>query len=495
MENIYLLLGIIGVLAVVFLAFALFIKKKNTQLLNMLNEKEEIINELAANLQYEKTQGAIKEEQVKNLNEYKTKYETIEKEFFKNKEMLKEIMTKYEESQKQLSDKNIQLEKLEDELKRLNMLNSELQVENRDLKTRLEESEKAFEEKLELLKKSEEKLKTTFENLANEILEKTNEKMTKTSKENLLQILNPLQNQMKEFKEKIEFLSKDEAEKISALQNELKNLKELSHKLSTDAENLTKALKGESKTQGNWGEMVLERVLELSGLEKGREYEREVSLNDEDNRRYRPDVIVHLPNSRDVIIDAKTSLNAYQEYIKTEDKTFIKAHIQALKKHIDDLAEKRYENLKGVNSLDFIFMFVPVENALLLALENDPGLFEYAFKKRVVLVSPTTLLVSLRAIESSWRFERQAKNIDEVVKAAESLYDKVRGFTEDFEKIGKSLESAQKSFDNAKNKLTSGRGNVLRQVELLKEKAGIKPKKEISKDLTDTALIETSENS
>ena len=576
MENVYLLLGVLGGLFVVVVVIAVVLKKKNDALSEEVSFKEQSLNELNAALQYEKTQGAIKEEQIKNLSEYKDKYTALEKEYIQNKELLKEIQTKYEqtfsnlkekeelneklnnelsnvkklnsdlnielqelktryeenskqlsekleeiektnkelellraensrlsvdnqefktkleENEKLLNEKNEELNKLKEKLNFCTEQNNKLSVENQELKTKLQESEKAFEEKLDLLKKSEEKLKTAFENLANEILEKTNEKMTKASKENLSQILNPLQNQMKEFKEKIEFLSKDEAEKISALQNELKNLKELSHKLSTDAENLTKALKGESKTQGNWGEMVLERVLELSGLTEGREYEREVSLNDEDNKRYRPDVIVHLPNQRDVIIDAKTSLNAYQEYIKTEDKAYIKAHIQALKNHIDSLAEKKYENLKGVNSLDFIFMFVPIENALMLALENDAGLFEYAFKKRVVLVSPTTLLVSLRAIESSWRFERQAKNIDEVVKAAESLYDKVRGFTEDFEKIGKSLDSAQKSFDNAKNKLTTGRGNVLRQVELLKEKAGIKPKKEISKDLIDTALIENS---
>jgi DNA recombination protein RmuC len=493
MENIYLLSGILGGLAVVSVVLVFVFKKKNDALSGELLNKDEKLNALNASLQYEKTQNAVLEEQVKRLDEYKNRYETLEKEYSANKESLKEIETKYEEAQNKIKEKTGEIENLNKELEVLREKNSDLSVENRELKTKLQESEKAYEEKLELIKKSEEKLKVSFENLANEILEKTNEKMTKTSKESISQILNPLQNQMKEFKEKIEFLSKDEAEKISALQNELKNLKELSYKLSNDAENLTKALKGESKTQGNWGEMVLERVLELSGLEKGREFEREVSLNDDDNKRYRPDVIVHLPNERDVIIDAKTSLNAYQEYIKTEDKAFIKAHIQAVKTHIDTLAEKKYENLKGVHSLDFIFMFVPVENALMLALENDASLFEYAFKKRVVLVSPTTLLVSLRAIESSWRFERQAKNIDEVVKAAENLYDKVRGFSEDFEKIGKSLEGAQKSFDNARNKLTSGRGNVIRQIEILKEKSGIKPKKEISKELSDIALTDEKE--
>ena len=532
-NSVYLILGVLAGAVVVLLVLLYLLKKRSDTLKKDLLNEQERMDELLAKLQYEQNKNILNEEQIKNLKEYKERFESSQKEYVLTKESLKEVQTRYEqtlsslneksetnskltqeletlrnenrslsvelqeiktklqESEKQLLEKTDELKTLKEELNSLKDLNSSLSVQNRELKTKLEESEKAYEEKLELLKKSEEKLKVAFENLANEILEKTNEKMTKASKENLSQILNPLQTQMKEFKEKIEFLSKDEAEKISALQNELKNLKELSHKLSTDAENLTKALKGESKTQGNWGELVLERVLELSGLVEGREFEREVSLNDEDNKRYRPDVIVHLPNNRDVIIDAKTSLNAYQEYIKTEDKTYIKAHIQAIRNHVETLAEKKYENLKGVNSLDFIFMFVPIENALLLALENDPSLFEDAFKKRVVLVSPTTLLVSLRAIESSWRFERQAKNIDEVVKAAESLYDKVRGFSEDFEKIGKSLETAQKSFDSAKNKLTSGRGNVLRQVELLKEKAGIKPKKEISKDLIDTAMIES----
>jgi len=299
------------------------------------------------------------------------------------------------------------------------------------------------------------------------------------SKENLKTILEPLHKDIELFRQRMENLNKEEAQKISVLENELKNLRDLSLKLSDDAQNLTKALKGESKTQGNWGEFVLERVLEMSGLRKDIEYKREQTLKDDEDNRYRPDVIIYLPNDRNVIIDAKTSLNAYQEYINTADKTYIKAHIKSIKNHIDELAQKKYEHLKGINSLDFVFMFVPIENALLLALENDNNLFEYAFKQRVVLVSPTTLLVSLRAVESSWRFEKQAKNIEEVVRVAENLYDKVRGFSEEFKKIEKALDNAKKSFDNAKSRLTSGRGNVIRQIEILKEKAGIKPKKEI----------------
>ncbi|GAB6044530.1 DNA recombination protein RmuC [Caminibacter profundus] len=528
MQSLYITNGVLAAIVVFLIVFLVVMKKKNDKLTKENEKKDELLNETNSKLQYQMTQNAILEEKIKNnekdlqefsvlkekyeillneqkllevqkselaqkvndLEEIKVKYENVQKEFIENREEIKRLSTLIDETRKNLSQKEEELKKTIEELENLREVNTALKTENKKLQTYLEESQKAYEEKIEFIKKSEEKLKESFKNLANEILEQTNEKMTKASQTTLSQILNPLQHQMKEFRERIEFLSKEEASKISALENELKNLKDLSHKLSTDAENLAKALKGEKKTQGNWGELVLERVLELSGLRKGIEYEREVSLNDESNKRYRPDVIVHLPNDRDVIIDAKTSLNAYQEYINTEDKTYIKAHIQALKNHIDNLADKKYENLKGVHSLDFIFMFVPIENALLLALENDSSLFEYAFKKRVVLVSPTTLLVSLRAIESSWRFERQAKNIEEVVKTAENLYDKVRGFAEDFEKIGKSLESAQKTYENAKNKLTSGRGNVIRQIELLKQKSGIKPKKEISKDLVDVAMIE-----
>ena len=455
----------------------------------LINKKQKEIYELKSLLEYERNQKAILEERVNSLIEFKERYEKLQEENIKLNSSLKESIIKYEELQKQKIEKNRQNEMLNEELKNLRDENSKLFADYEKLKAEITQKEKSFEEKIVLIKNSEEKLKESFENLANEIFEKTNEKIKRSSQENLSTILNPLQTQMKEFKEKIEDLNLQETKKLTTLENELKNLKELNIKLSEEANNLTKALKGDKKIQGTWGELVLERVLDLSGLRKGIEYEREVYLKDEE-KGYRPDVIVHLPNNKDIIIDAKTSLNTYTEYINTEDKIFLKEHIKNLKKHIDTLASKRYENLKGVNSLDFVFMFIPIENALTSALDYDATLFEYAFKKRVILVSPTTLLVSLRAIESSWRFERQVKNIEEVIKTAENLYDKVRVFVDEFDKIGSSIEKAHKSFESAKNKLTTGRGNVLRQIELLKEKAGIKPKKEISKDYIDVALIE-----
>jgi len=408
---------------------------------------------------------------------------------------LKELIYSNRDFKEQLIENKTEIATLKQRLENYSLLeekyNNILQSSLKDkeqiehLKTKLTQEQKSFNEKLNLLKSQEEQLKVSFKNLANEILYTTKEKLQQESKDSIESLIKPLSTQLSDFKVKIEYLNKEEAKELSALQNELKNLKELSFKLSNEAQNLTNALKGDNKQQGIWGEIVLSRVLELSGLREGVEYKKEVVLKDISNQTYRPDVVVYLPNNREVIIDAKTSLVAYKKFIEAHDdykSGFLKAHIASVKRHIDNLSEKKYENLKGINSLDFIFIFMPIENALMTALQADSSLFEYAFKRRVVLVSPTTLLVSLRAIESSWRYERQAKNIAEVIKNAETLYDKVRGFLEDFSKVGKSLDSAKNSYDSAKLKLTSGKGNLLRQIEMLKEKADIKPKKEIPQE-------------
>ena len=423
MQTWYMISMILGIIVTGLIVFILILISKHKRKIQELNSK----------LQYLNNQNLLLEEKIKNLNVYKSEVSKLQNE------------------------------------------NIDLKIENEKLKTLIEENQKSYEEKVKFLQNSEENLKESFENLANVILEKTAEKFNKTSESSLSQIINPMQKEIKEFKEKIENLTLDEARKLSSLENELKHLKELNTKLSNEAENLTKALKGDKKLQGGWGEMVLERVLELSGLEKGREYDREVVLRNRDGKIYRPDVIVHLPDNRDVIIDSKVSLNAYLRYIETNDEKYLKEHINNLKKHIDTLAEKNYENLEGINTLDFIFMFVPIENALNIALENS-NLFEYAFQKRVVLTSPSTLLVSLRAIEVTWRYERQAENIKEVVVIAERLYNKVRLFNDEFEKVGKSLESANKNYLSAKNRLNE---NIIKEINNLKEKSGIKPKKEI----------------
>jgi DNA recombination protein RmuC len=262
--------------------------------------------------------------------------------------------------------------------------------------------------------------------------------------------------------------------------------------MSIEANRLTTALKSDSKKQGIWGEMVLQKVLESSGLREGHEYIQEVHLKDSDNRSFRPDVVVKLPDNRDIIIDAKTSLVAYNEYMSQEDEDlqqlYLKNHIKSIKEHIRVLADKRYEDLQGVNTLDFIFMFIPIEGALLLALREDVNLYDEAFKKKIILVSPTTLLVALRAVENTWRYERQAQNIADVYKRAEELYKKFNGFIEDLKKVGKGLESANEYYDEAFKKLSSGRGNLVNQVTMLKRVSNIKPKKEI-----DQAIVENSQ--
>lgn len=292
------------------------------------------------------------------------------------------------------------------------------------LETQLREQNNSLRDKIELLQNSETKLKSEFENLANKIFEDSSKKLTERNQESLNSVLNPVKEQLRDFKQKVEDVYDKESNARSALQNELKTLKELNQKMTTEAHNLTNALRNSTKQQGIWGEMVLENVLEKSGLREGFEYFREKHATDEEGKVYRPDVVVKLPDNRDIIIDAKTSLFAYNDYMAAADHkhSHLKAHIKSIREHIKGLANKNYENLKGINSLDFIFMFIPIEGALLLALDNDASLYDEAFKQKIILVSPTTLLVALRAVENTWRYEKQAQSITDIYTRAEELY-------------------------------------------------------------------------
>ena len=373
-----------------------------------------------------------------------------------------------------------ELLKLQNEQKEYIRLNSELKV-------KLQEQRLSLNQQIKLLEQSEKRLKVEFENLANKIFE-TNSKNLKTQNiESMSHILSPIKEQMNSFRKKIEDVYDKESKDRSALANELKNLKELNIKISTDANNLTNALKGDNKTQGNWGEMVLDRVLESSGLKKDREYKKQVSLKDAKGKTYMPDVVVYLPDNRQIIVDAKTSLNAYNEYMSCSDndvkQELLKKHIKSIKNHIDELSCKEYNALEGINSLDFVFMFVSIEGALLLALDNDNSLYDEAFKKKIILVSPTTLLVSLRAVENTWRYENQAQNIKKVYKRADELYKKFVGFVDDLSKVGVGLDNAQKTYDMAFKKLKSGNGNLVWQSEQLKKDSHIKPKKDLPSNL------------
>jgi len=387
-------------------------------------------------------------------------------------------------------EKNIAYSKeLEHDLKnRLSAIN----IENESLKTQITIKQEHFDEKIKLLENAKDTFKLEFENLANKIFEDKNQKFKEESKQSLGYILNPMKEQLKDFKAKVEDVYIKESKDRSALQQELKSLKELNIKMSGEAHNLTEALKGDKKKQGIWGEMVLEKILEKSGLRKNEEYLREKTLTDDNDKIFRPDVIVRLPDNRDIVIDAKTSLVAYEKYMSENDETaknkHLKEHIKAVINHIDSLAIKDYEKLNDINSLDFIFMFIPIENALMLALENDTLLYDRAFKNKIILVSPTTLLLALRVVENTWKYEKQAKSITNIYSRAEMLYNKFVGFVIDLEEVGKSLNSANISYTNAFSKLKDGRGNLIGQVEKLKKISNLKVKKELKKDLIENAL-------
>ncbi|WP_456453148.1 DNA recombination protein RmuC [Hydrogenimonas sp.] len=384
------------------------------------------------------------------------------------------------------------LEEREEELENARRQNVALEKELSDLHARIEEERRSMALRLTELKEAKETMQKEFKTLAAQIMEENSLRFGKVSRERVEEVLKPLQQQVSEFKKRIEEVHTEETKGMATLMHEIRHLKELNQKISEDAVNLTRALRGESKTQGIWGEMVLERVLEASGLREGEEYEREVSLQDGDSRRYRPDVVVHLPDDRDIIIDAKTSLVAYEKYVNAEEEAakrqYALEHLQAVRNHIDRLADKSYTRLEGVNTLDFIFMFVPIEGALMLALESDKSLYDKAFAKHIVLVSPTTLLVALRAVENTWRHDRQNKNALLIAQKAGDLYDKFVGFAEDLEKIGKQLETVQKTYDGAWKKLTDGRGNLVRRVEELRE-LGAKASKQMPKKTADEAEI------
>jgi DNA recombination protein RmuC len=410
---------------------------------------------------------------------------------------------------KKLNDKNITLAKYEQQVVYLNDMQAKVnQLENllykkteelttlkekySKVKTQLEEQNKATNEKLNLLQNSEQKLKIEFENLANKIFEHNSKNFNEQSSQSLELILTPMQQQLNEFKKKVEDVYDKESKDRSALSAELKMLKELNLKMATEATNLTNALKHDNKTQGGWGEMVLDKVLESSGLRQGYEFTKQKSLRDDEDRLFKPDVIVNLPDNRHIIVDAKTSLTAYNEYMAQTDESlkqiYLKNHIKSIKDHIKELSNKKYEDLKDINSLDFIFIFLPIESALLLALENDVNLYDDAFKQKIILVSPTTLLVALRAVENTWRYERQAQNIQDVYKRAEELYKKFTDFVEDLKKVDKGLQNARDSYDEAFKKLSNGRGNLISQVTMLKKVSNIKPKKEIDSALVDSSL-------
>lgn len=336
------------------------------------------------------------------------------------------------------------------------------------------------EQKAEV-EKLQERFQKEFENLANKILDEKSTKFTNQNKENIDAILKPLQEKIKTFEEKVEFTQKESIGMHASLKEQLLNLKELNQQMTTEATNLTRALKGDSKMQGNWGELVLERVLEKSGLEKDREYFVQQSFQREDGSRVMPDVVLHLPDSKKMIIDAKVSLVDYERYVNADElerPLHLKAHLNSIKKHIEQLSAKNYQDLYDIESPDFVLMFIPIEPAFAVALNEENNLYNKAFEQNIVIVTPSTLLATLRTVDSMWSNEKQQQNALEIAKQAGALYDKFEGFIQDLHNIGKKLDGAKGDYTEAMKKLVDGRGNLVSRVENLK-KMGAKAKKSI----------------
>ena len=350
------------------------------------------------------------------------------------------------------------------------------------LSTRNEDEIKASAEKLKILQDAKEQLSREFSLLANKIFEDKSKQFSNSNKEQLEHLLKPFREQISSFSKESREQFVSELKDRHLLKDELLRLKQMNEQLSQDAINLTKALKGENKTQGNWGEIVLEKILEQSGLRAGVEYELQATLKSENNRLYRPDVIIHMPQERDIIVDSKVSLVAYERFVSAEEPEVksqaLKEHLLSISGHIKGLSEKKYEKLEGVNSLDFVLLFMPIEGAFLLALEQDGEFFKRAFESNILVVSPSTLLVTLRTIEHIWRTQRQEDNAKKIANEAEAMYEKLVGFVEEMQAIGSNIQKTQDSYDKAMNRLSTGRGNVIRRAQNMKE-FGLKPKKEL----------------
>lgn len=380
-----------------------------------------------------------------------------------------------------------ELQTLQQEKEQLLTVNSSQVADLRNLQEKLDDHK-------EEVNKLQEKFTKEFENLANKIFEDKSTKFTLQNKENIQTILHPLQEKIKGFEDKVEKTHKESIDYHAALRQQIIGLKEMNLQMSKETINLTKALKGDNKTQGNWGELVLERVLEKSGLEKNREYVVQQSFTNEQGKRVLPDVVIHLPNNRKMIVDSKVSLTAYEQFVNTEEEhqkaLFLKDHINSLKRHIEQLSEKKYEDIYKIESPDFVLLFIPIEPAFAVAINSDNSLYNKAFDKNIVIVTPSTLLATLRTIDTMWNNEKQQKNALEIARQAGGLYDKFHGLLNDLIGIGKKIDASKTDYNAAMNKLVDGKGNLITSVEKLK-KMGAKAKKALPENIIERAGDDT----
>ena len=437
-----------------------FIKKEAD-----LRNSEIKISEISESLKLEK-EAILSQTEI--LNQLKTE---LAKTSAESNAQIQKIAEQNELNQKQ----NNEIKDLQNEKNNLIALKSELSAQNESL-------QKLLDSQKEEIVKIQEEAKLQFENLANKILEEKTLKFTEQNQQNLKNILNPLQEKITDFEKKVENTHKESIDYHAALRQQIIGLKDLNVQMSKETVNLTKALKGDSKIQGNWGELVLERVLEKSGLEKGREYEIQKSFVTEEGNRVQPDVVINLPDGKKMIVDSKVSLTAYEKYINEDEEeqksAFLKEHVNSLKRHIEQLGNKNYQHLYEMESPDFVLLFIPIEPAFAIALNEDTQLYNKAFEKNIVIVTPSTLLATLRTIDSMWTNQKQQDNAIEIARQAGALYDKFEGFVTDWLKIGKKMDEAKSEYEGAMNKLVDGKGNLITSVQKLKI-MGAKAKKSL----------------
>lgn len=368
-----------------------------------------------------------------------------------------------------------------------------LEAQAAGLAAELREQQESHQQRLEDLQEARDTLRAQFSDLATKIFDEREQRFAQTSQQHLGQLLDPLKERIQSFEKRVEESYQQEARERFSLGKELERLQQLNQRLSDEATNLTQALKGQ-KTQGNWGELVLERVLEHAGLEKGREYQTQVSLKSADGERFQPDVLIMMPGGKQVVVDAKVSLTAYQQFVSDADgqagQAALKQHVLSLRNHVKGLSGKDYSRLEGLHSLDFVLLFVPIEAAFSAALQAEPNLFQEAFDRQIIIVSPTTLLATLRVIDSLWKQERQSQNAREIAERAGWLYDKFVLFIQDLDEMGARLQQVDKAYAAARNKLCEGRGNLVSRSEQLKL-LGARASKSLPADLIERALSDT----
>jgi DNA recombination protein RmuC len=415
-------------------------------------------------------------------------------------ERLASVSSQYAFLKQQFEQDKTSFEKL---MAQANTDKETIRAEKDSLALRLTKTQTDFEnlwqknlEQKEEVEKLQEKFTKDFENLANKIMEEKSQKFTEQNKENMKNILTPLQEKIHLFEKKVEDTHKESIDYHAALRQQILGLREMNEQMSRETVNLTKALKGDSKMQGNWGELVLERVLEKSGLEKDREYFMQQSFTTEDGQRVFPDVVINLPDGKKMIVDSKVSLTAYERYANEEDDglkaAFLKEHVSSIRRHVEQLGEKNYHDLYQMESPDFVLLFIPIEPAFAIALNEDTALYNKAFERNIVIVTPSTLLATLRTIDSMWTNQKQQENAVEIARQAGALYDKFHGLLTDLITVGKRLDDAKSGYSDAMNKLADGKGNLITSVEKLK-KMGAKAKKALPENILKRA--ETEENS